>query len=512
MHRASSRGRPGAVTLTLGAVMAMCLVVGTHDAPAAEVRFAFGDDDGTARVETLRENGVTYFRLADITTAVAGVRHYNPATGKVTLVVGSHRISMTPGSRFAAFDRSTENLSGPLLYRGGAFWVPAGFLTRVLARALNASVEWSRADGLVSIIELGPVVSSVVVEEQPGGDTVVAFSLSEPAGFIAESTNRESVEVFFAGATLVDSLGTPDGAGYVSRIAAEETGRGVRAVIAVTAGAGAYQAELLANPARVEIRVKGGLAARTPSPELRDTRRLRPNTGDGPGRSGDGVETVMIDPGRGGREAGAVGSGGTETKNVTLAFARALSTALQREGFYVFMTRSSDSFVPARRRAEIANLTEADVFVSLECDAWYSGWARGFNVSYYEPAVAPRAEGERVRSRGLPREHGAPTARVADDLLWARTQEDFLAESRVLARSVHRSMAEDLPLQDRGVRRRTLAILSGCSMPAIRVELGFISNGEEESLLTDDRFVRDAARAVARGIVEYRSRTEGRIQ
>jgi N-acetylmuramoyl-L-alanine amidase len=512
MRRAMSTGRPAAVTVALCAAVAICLAAGFTGAPASEVRLAFGDGEPAARVETLRERGDTYFNLADVARAVAGVRHYNPATGKVTLVVGSHRISMTPGSRFAAFDRSSENLSGPLLYRGGTFWVPAGFMTRVLGRALNASVEWDPADGLVSIVELGPVVSSMTVEEQPGGDTLVTLALSEPAGFTAESAHRESVEVLIARATLVDSLWIPDGAGYVSRVTADESERGVRAVVAVTADAAAYSAELLANPTRVEIRVGGSRESRAPSPELRDPRRLSPDARDRLGRPGAGVETVMIDPGLGGRESGGVGPGGAEAKDVTLAMARALSNALQREGFYAFMTRSSDSFVPARRRAEIANLTEADVFVSLECDAWYSGAARGFGVSYYEPAFETSRGIERAGGRGLPREHDAPQEQTAGYLLWSRNQEDFLAESRVLARSVHSVLAGSLPLQDRGLSRRTLAVLSGCAMPAIRVELGFITNDDEESLLTDERFLRDAARAIAKGIAEYRSATEGRAR
>lgn len=512
MVRETRRGVSVPQILALCLVTASCVAVGAPDAPAAEARLEFADGGAATRVETLLGNGETYFLLADIARAVAGVRHYNPSTGKVTLVVGSHRIAMVPGSRFVAFDRSVENISLPLLYRGGSFWVPPGFLTRVLARALNASVEWDRAEGLVSILEFGPVVSSVEVEERSGGDAVATFTLSEATDFSAESTVIESVEVFIADATLADSAASYGGAGHISAVSVWETDRGVRAAIAVSAGAGAYRARILANPPRLEVVVTSASRDASPQLELRAGRSLSADRSVDPGRLEGGIETVMIDPGGGGRELGPEGRGGAAGKDVTLALARALSAALQREGFHAFMTRSSDTGVPIRRRSEIANLTEADVFVSLECDAWQSGWARGFRVSYYEPALTDRGDRRRGRGGGLPREYEGPPERAADDLMWNRAQEDFLAESRVLARAVHASMEERLPLRDRGVGRRTLAVLSGCAMPAIRVDLGFISNGEEETLLTDDRFLRDAARAIARGIVEYRSRAEGRMQ
>ena len=508
--RREPAGRKAQAATLLGLSVVAFLVLLAPQASAAEVTITFAGS--STRVETLLDADRTYLRLADVTGAVSGVRHRNPATGKATLVVGESRISMTTGSPFAALDGSVENMAQPLLYRRGDLWVPQGFLSRVLSRALNASIEWDPTEGLISIVRLGPVVSAVSLEDLESGETVVTFDLSRPTEFAAESVHRESVEVFIAGATLVDSLPVPIGSGQVSAVAVEAAERGVRAVITVAPAAGSYRAELLANPPRVEISIGVAPVSRSPSPALRSVRRLRPDRGVVPDRQRQGIETVMIDPGRGGSAAGPLGSSGISAKDVTLALARALSNALQREGFYVFLTRSSDSSVPPKRRAEMANLTEADLFLSLDCDAWNSGWARGFRVSYYEPPTTIRREGGRDRGTGLPRDYGIEEADAADDLLWTRTQEDFLAESRVLARSVHASMAGDLPLADRGIGRRTLAVLSGCAMPAIRVEVGYISNADDEALLTDERFLREAARAIARGVVAYRSTAEGRVQ
>ena len=95
-------------------------------------------------------------------------------------------------------------------------------------------------------------------------------------------------------------------------------------------------------------------------------------------------------------------------------------------------------------------------------------------------------------------------------LEWDHVQDAFRDESRRLARAVHDRMAEALGAADRGVASRTLSVLSGCAMPAIVIETGFISNGGDEERLADESFVRDAARAIARGIVDYRRSLGGR--
>jgi N-acetylmuramoyl-L-alanine amidase len=218
----------------------------------------------------------------------------------------------------------------------------------------------------------------------------------------------------------------------------------------------------------------------------------------------------MIDPGHGGRDPGAVGPSGSAEKDATLALALELSRLLQREGFYVFMTRSSDSYVPLKRRAELSNLAAADVFVSLQADAWYSRSAGGFRVAYYAPtAVRWRPRG-RSRGGGLRYVEGTGAPLNESGLEWDHVQDAFRDESRKLAGAVHDRMAEDLAVADRGIASRSLSVLSGCAMPAIMIEVGFISNGGDEERLADEGFRRDAARAIARGIADYRRSLRGR--
>jgi N-acetylmuramoyl-L-alanine amidase len=336
------------------------------------------------------------------------------------------------------------------------------------------------------------------------------LGLNELADFMAESAERGAIEVVIEGARLVDTLAVLEGVGFVSSVVTTSDGEGVRADILVGGGATSFEAGLYHDPYRAEILVRSGHDASFMTPALKERQGLLPAGRDVLGSWDGDIETVMIDPGHGGRDPGATGPSGSVEKDVTLAFARELSRVLRREGFYVFMTRSSDSYVPLKRRAELSNLAAADILVSLQADAWYSRSAAGFRVAYHAPTAARWRPRGRSRGAGLKYVEGTETARNESGLEWDHVQDAFRDESRKLARAVHDRMADELDVADRGVAARTLSVLSGCAMPAIMIETGFISNGRDEERLDDERFREDAARAIARGIAAYRRSLRGR--
>ncbi|MBD3347716.1 MAG: hypothetical protein GF400_00795 [Candidatus Eisenbacteria bacterium] len=494
----------------LPALWAVALVVLSAAAACGQVaRFETEEGEPYARIGTRSEGGQTYFRLADLAAAVDGIRYWNADNRKMTLSVGESRISMTNGSRFGVLDTEVRNLRAPVVFAESEFWVSQGFVAGPLAEAMNAEIEWQPRDGALRVRELRPAIESVVLRDA-GEGTVVEFGLTGDPAYNARSRTRSTIEVMFPGARLPDSLAVAQATPHVSGVIVEVSPDGVRAEIAVTEQAASYDVELLNDPRRLEVLVKSGYEAATPAPRLRDAKRLLPNATDVLGLPGLGTETVMIDPGHGGSDPGSVGRSGLKEKDVTLSFARELAEALQREGFYAFMTRSSDSFVPEHRRAEIANLAVADVFVSVQCGAWYSGWASGFSVCYYEPPASSGRSGLASGGRGLPRLRADAADPVKDELRWDRLQEDHIGESRALARAISSRMRDALDLRNRGVAGRDLGVLSGCSMPAVQIEIGYLTNRDEEILLSDEGFLRDAARAVARGVAAYRAAAEER--
>jgi len=502
----SREPRTGVVAIVTLVTVLLCCTVASGDVFSATL-----DDGRTDHVETARIDGAWYFRLADLARAVGASRHWNPRTSKMSLAVGIHRISMASDSQFVALDGEPINVHRPVVMRNGEYWTPVRFLTHALGLAVNSEISVDGPGEAISIVKLGAIVMSVGLEERPGA-TVAVVALNDRSEFSVSSRERGRIDFFLLGAALFDSLDVFDDVGLISSVDLTESEAGVSAVVRVAPSATAYDAQMHTNPPRLEVVVVAEREQSVPTPLLKGMKNLL-GTGASPFEMpDDGVVTVMLDPGHGGEDSGRVGRSGLLEKDVALAIADRIAPHLRREGFYVFMTRSSDSRVPLKRRAEMANLAGADIFVSIHCGAWHSAGASGFRVSYYVPTPDDVIDKSSAGTRGLRR--GAPGVRHGGvgDLQWGGLQESLTDESRVLARAVRGRMSGALPNYDRGVGGADLAVLAGCAMPAILVEAGFITNTSDAALLADAGFLEDVAGAIARGVVEYSHSFGGRNQ
>lgn len=495
----------------LAAAVVVALACGMLPSAAnARVRF---DVDGSSKpqsVETIEVDGAVYFSLADVAELAGAARHWNPRNNKVSLSSDRHRVSLSAGNQFALLDTDIVNLVRPVVESDGAFWVPPEFVWTVLAEMMEADIEWTPASEIATVRGRGVEITGARLEERDDGTTLI-IETSGLADVVTRSRNAGSVNLYVPGAALRDTIDIADGVGLVTRFEATADEGGVSSVVYVSPGAGTYAAFVRNDPPRVELTISAVSTSEIPSAKLRGAKQLRPRREDILGGSTGDIETVMIDPGHGGTDRGGSGPSGLTEKDATLAVARELARRLQRAGFYVFMTRSSDSYVPLSRRSEIANLAAADLFVSIHCDASQSRAASGHTVCYYRRSAAPPSRVSMRPGGGM-----EPASRddggQASELEWSSVQADLLDESRALARSIHGSMSETLSTHDRGISGRTLATLAGCAMPAVHVEVGFLSNRDEERRLDDAQYVDDVARAIARGVTEYRNESTGRRQ
>ncbi|MCD4690289.1 N-acetylmuramoyl-L-alanine amidase [bacterium] len=496
-------GRARRQISTLAVILSFLYAV---SAPAASVRVTVKGRSSSVLVETRMFDDITYFSLADLAAAAGASRHWHATTRKMVVLVGTHRLTLAIDSHFATLDQSVVNLKRPVRMRDGVLWVPQAFLTGALADALDARIDWFPGDADATVDVLGPAVISVGLESRTDG-TAVVIGMSTHAEFDVASTSRGRISLFIHAGSLPDSIDIASGEGTIESVTFAEGQGGVAIHIATVQAARAFIAEDFERPFRLEVLVKEGGAATTAGAAI-PVPSLRPQLQTG-GRAAlleeDGLLTVMIDPGHGGNDTGSTGPTGLTEKEVTLGVAHELSRALQREGYYVFMTRSSDSFVPLARRAEIANMAEADIFVSLQCGAWYSSAASGFKVHFHAHPASARKSG----SRGLIREFPGSVPPELAGHLWSRVHGSHTTESRTFARNVRDALAAVIDTPNRGVTAGDATVLAGCAMPAIMVELGYITNWAEEELLGDPDYQREIARAVARGVTVFMEERDG---
>ncbi len=220
------------------------------------------------------------------------------------------------------------------------------------------------------------------------------------------------------------------------------------------------------------------------------------------------VRTVMIDPGHGGKDPGAQGLYGVTEKDVNLRFAKILGEALRKKGFNVLFTRTTDVFIPLETRTEMANSKGADLFVSIHCNSHSDADSEGLET--YSLNLANSRDSVRVAAR----ENAVSQKKVSDlqAILTDLMLSSKTAESRDLARLVQkRSLAElrgSWRTRDRGPHEAPFFVLIGANMPAVLVELGYITNPDEAKRLTSDAYLNALAKGMVEGIAAYKKRIE----
>ena len=231
---------------------------------------------------------------------------------------------------------------------------------------------------------------------------------------------------------------------------------------------------------------------------------------DSPLPSGKPLERIVLDPGHGGSETGAIAPGGTNEKDVTLAIAKILKRFIEDQlGIRVFLTRDGDSTVSLEERAALANNRKADLFVSLHCNASWSKEAHGsetFILSLKSTDTEARKLAFFENTFEEEDERKQAPAVENDDLkmiLWDMAQVEYLKESASLAELVQKELNILLGTKDRGIKQAPFRVLMNVAMPAVLVETAFLSNGQESQMLKNDEFQRKIAYAIFLGIKRY---------
>ena len=226
--------------------------------------------------------------------------------------------------------------------------------------------------------------------------------------------------------------------------------------------------------------------------------------------------TIVLDAGHGGRDAGAIGPGGTHEKEVTLEVVRRLAERLGGvPGVRVVLTRNDDRFVALGERTRIANHEKADLFVSIHANSAESRAAEGFETYFLSAAKTEDARRvARMENSAVKYENPSIDPESLGELnfiLWDLAQNEYLRESSTLAESVQEEIDRRLALRSRGVKQAGFFVLNGAFMPAILFEMAFISNPKEESLLDDPAFQTRIADGLAESLLAHLDRYSRKV-
>jgi N-acetylmuramoyl-L-alanine amidase len=435
-----------------------------------------------AALPTVIDDGRPYVALDRLAETVKGRLEGAPGGAKVTLKIGGHVVTLARDRAEVVVDGKAVTLDAPVRVRGGAWLVPETFVDRVTAKLAP------------------PLLTEVRFRSYPSFTRVV-LETSAPVGYRLEPVGGKEARIritTLAGEGRTENVGD----GFVSQVRIERTGAGAVLRVTFEGTASEPRVSLLADPHRLVLDF--------PRPDAEESRPAA--------QAGEPLRVIVLDAGHGGHDSGAVGPTGLMEKDVVLDVTRRVAKLVDAElGIRTLLSRDGDYFVPLRDRTAFANRERADLFVSIHANAHRQSSWTGVET-YFLSSEATDGEARQVAAlENSVVQLEKPSARgrsndMVKAILWDLAQSAFQWESSRLAEVVQDSMTRALRMPNRGVKQAGFYVLGGAAMPAVLIEIGFVTNPTEERRLRDGRYRDDIARAIFAGLAEYKRQWDQRMR
>jgi|TARA_B110000914_G_C15502972_1_gene466831 N-acetylmuramoyl-L-alanine amidase len=218
------------------------------------------------------------------------------------------------------------------------------------------------------------------------------------------------------------------------------------------------------------------------------------------------LDTIIIDPGHGGKDPGAIGYRGTKEKDITLDVAKRLVKKIERNmNINTILTRDEDVFIRLEDRTKLANSENGKLFISIHANSAEDRRANGFETYMIGTNKNAAAVRTAARENAVLDLEGGNTKKLTDEALIKATiaQSGFANGSEQFAALVQEEMNKRLQSKDRGVKQAGFYVLAYASMPNVLIELGYISNPSEEKKLKSSQYKDALATSIYRAIEQY---------
>jgi N-acetylmuramoyl-L-alanine amidase len=441
-----------------------------------------------AGLPTVSHEGRTYVELGRVAETLKTRLETAPDSVQARMRTGLHVMTFTKNWSRILIDGAPLVLEGPVVVRKGVWLVPETFVSQVLPRL-----------GL----ETGPVLTLEEMRTRSYPSfTRIVLETSAPVTYRLEPGGPREMRVRLVGLTAepkTDSIGD----GLVEQTRLERAGPDALLRVSFEGTAGELKAAVLTDPPRLVLDF-----GRPGEPSVRERQAFTP------------LRTIVLDAGHGGHDSGAVGPAGLMEKDLVLDVTRRVAKLLEeRLDVKVRLSRDNDTFVPLRDRTSFANRERADLFVSIHANAHRVVASEGVEVYFLSSEATDSAARQVAATENSVAQLEKPAtgrangrADIVKSILWDLAQSEYQAESSRLAETVLDTMTQSLKIPNRGVKQAGFYVLGGAAMPAILVEIGFVTNPKEEKRLKDSRYRDEIARAIVSGLGDYKRTWDARAR
>lgn len=474
---------------------------------SGRLRVVYVVDGRLSYVSTVTRDGVIYASIESLGDVLGLKGFYNASKKKYVLRSGSRAIKITGMNPFIIVDDVAYQMALPTILHRDEVYVPIALFIQITDDLLPGEVEYDKYSETLRILSQAFNVTGIEVEEKANG-TLVRFITTKnfSESDVAASVNRRWLNVTLNGGKLDSArIASDQQMGIVKQILPFQFEGSVQVSFLLDRNIKNPDVYVDEGEVLVTLRTEGG--APSPITQLDDAARNRWL-----------IDRIILDPGHGGHDPGAISPNGVMEKEINLDIAKRLrSLLIERLKVDVLMTRTDDRYVRIKERTQFANSSEGDLFISIHCNSNESPRPRGFSTYILgtrgndEALSVAEKENSVVKLEESPEQY--ENMLTAVHILNAIAQYQHLKESQDLAQSVNEAMADLTRLSrwGRGIYQGVFYVLIGAAMPRVLVETAFLSNTSDEKYLRTRAYRQKIAEALFQGVKRFKERYEADI-
>ena len=491
----------------LSVLFSLALAIGLLSQPAPGPSLTMLSKEGRRPLPIVMVGDQEFVGLDDLATVFQLALH-EEAFGAIAVSYKGKTIVLTPDQTLASVSGRLISLPAPPARRGTRWLVPLEFISRALAPIYDVRLDLRKPSHLLIVGDVR--VPVVTVRYDPLGNAARLTIDATPRASSTVSQEGERITIKFDAEAL--DIANPPLAPQGRQSLVQAVRVADATTLAVDLGPRFAGFKAAAQPVdttmRLVIDVVAAQTETTPAPQPAPPLDLPgapapPELPPALNPPAFSIRTIAVDAGHGGDDEGVKGAAGAREKDLTLSVARRVKGVIEgRLGIRVLLTRDEDRNVPIDERTAIANNNKADLFISLHVNGSMRRSASGASIFCAAFDEAARAAAASSGGERLPTFGGG--LRDIELVPWDLAQTRHIDQSTAFAAILEQHLRGHIPLAETPVDRAPLRVLESPNMPAVLVELGYLTNAEQEKLITGDTFQNAFVQAIYDAVVHFR--------
>ncbi len=455
------------------------------------------------QLKVLNNTSVVYCSVKDLARVLSTTIYENTEREKIVLYLGEHRVKISAGTSFIVIDDVIYQIPVPAIIVEGDIYLPTNALFKILHKTVLPSVSYIVKDNQLVIIPTGYNIQSVKVEEKANGTiirikTLKKFKKKEISAFLHK--NGWFYLTIQGGAADSTNILKADTRGIVKKISMDQLEGGVQ--LAFFLRSEIERHEFYQNKKTREIVITLWAPLSKSVARIKEVKRQWE------------IDTIVLDAGHGGKDPGTIGKYGTKEKTIVLDIVKRIGRLLTKStNVNVIYTRDEDVFIPLWQRTKMANEKNGKIFISVHANGNRNRNAHGFETYLLRPGKTQDAIDVAARENAAIKYEESRNGKYKEltyegQILATMAQSMFMKESESLAAQIQHELEKEIKSQSRGVKQAGFYVLVGASMPNVLLEVGFLTNPDEEKKLRTAKYRQKIAEAVYRAIIEFKKSRE----